>query len=48
MITLFERQFYHIFSSRFIIVLLVNFTFRMASTKWKPNIQILKQKRDLM
>ena len=44
MVTLLEHQFYCIFSSRFIIVLLVDFTLRMASSKWKPNIQILRQR----
>ena len=43
-VTLFEHQFHCIFTSRFIIVLLVDFTLRMASSKWKPNIQILRQK----
>ena len=47
MVTLFEHQFYCIFSSRFFIVLLVDFTLWMASSKWKPNIQILRQNSSL-
>ena len=39
MVTLFEHKFYCIFSSRFFIV--VDFTLRMASSKWKPNIHSL-------
>ena len=41
MVTLFEHC---IFSSRFIIVLLVDFNLRMAFSKWKPNNQVLRQK----
>ena len=41
MVTLFEHQFYCIFSSRFSIVLLVDFILKMAFSKWKPTIHSL-------
>ena len=43
-VTVFKQYFYGIFSSPFMIILLLDFTLRMASSKWKPNMQILKQK----
>ena len=42
MVTLFEQKSYCIFNSRFILI--EDFTLRMASSKGKPNIEILGQK----